>query len=119
MGLNEIMTALANKIREISGTTSALGLEAMSIKAEEVNNEVDKQTDIIALIKEAVNALPEVIETITFYIDGIPYTTEKGTTWGEWVEKNNFPQIPTYNGTHMLTSDIIEAKSYQSGGGAV
>lgn len=57
--VNDKMTALADEVRELSGTTGKLGIDAMISNVNEVNIEVDEQTDLIEQIKSAVNNLPE------------------------------------------------------------
>jgi hypothetical protein len=54
MSVNSKMTALADEIRELSGTTEAIGLDAMKIHISEANNEVDSQVELLA---QAVAAL--------------------------------------------------------------
>ena len=52
--VNEKMTALANEIRELSGTTETIGLDAMATHVGEANSEVDSQVELLA---QAVAAL--------------------------------------------------------------
>ena len=59
MSVNEKMTALANGVREISGTTSKKGIEAMTSDVNNANTEISEQTDLIDQIVDAVNNLPE------------------------------------------------------------
>lgn len=56
--LNTKMTALADEVRALSGGANALGIDAMTSSIDAANSEVGAQTDIIALIKEAANTLP-------------------------------------------------------------
>ena len=54
--VNSKMTALANEIRELSGTSEAIGIDTMKAHVGEVNDEVAIQADLIAQI---VNALED------------------------------------------------------------
>lgn len=53
--VNEKMTAIANEIRTLSGTTSAMGLDAMATHVGNANSEVDSQASLIAQIVTALN----------------------------------------------------------------
>jgi hypothetical protein len=44
------MTAIANEIRELSGTTSTLGLDAMATNLSEANDEVSVQEGLLSQI---------------------------------------------------------------------
>lgn len=57
--VNEKMTALADEIRTLSGTTGTMGLDAMASNIGDANTEISRQADIIAQIQTAVNILPE------------------------------------------------------------
>jgi hypothetical protein len=46
--VNEKMTALANGVRELSGTTEAIGIDGMTSNINEANNEIESQADLIA-----------------------------------------------------------------------
>lgn len=74
MSVNSKMTALADEIRELSGTSEALGLDAMANHISETNTEVATQADLIAQIQVAVNSLPEVssgnVETCIVTLNG-------------------------------------------------
>lgn len=48
--INEKMTAIANEIRELSGTTNAMGLDDMASNLNDANNEVGAQVDLIGQI---------------------------------------------------------------------
>lgn len=58
MSLNEKMTALADEIRELSGTTTKKGIDAMTADVNAANTEVGEQADLIAQIMAKVNSLP-------------------------------------------------------------
>lgn len=50
MTFSEKMTAIANKIRTLSGTSGALGLDAMATNIENANTEIGEQAEIIEQI---------------------------------------------------------------------
>ena len=54
MSINSKMTAIANPIRTLKGTSGAMGLDAMASNLGEVVNECDTQADLIAQIKTAL-----------------------------------------------------------------
>lgn len=54
VSVNSKMTALANEVRELSGTSGKLGLDAMTTQLGDVNDEVSSQ---VALLAQAVAAL--------------------------------------------------------------
>lgn len=59
MSINSKMTALADEVRELSGTTSPKGIDVMISDVEAANIEIANQEDLIYLISSAVNDLPE------------------------------------------------------------
>lgn len=54
MALIDKLTAIADEIRELSGTTNAMGLDAMAGNVSEANEEVSNQVDLIAQITSAL-----------------------------------------------------------------
>lgn len=54
MSVNSKMTAIADEIRELSGTTEAMGLNDMASTLVEANTEIDSQVELLA---QAVAAL--------------------------------------------------------------
>lgn len=52
--VNEKMTALADEIRELSGTTDKLGLDAMATNVSDANDEIAEQTDLLSQIANAL-----------------------------------------------------------------
>lgn len=48
MSVNSKMTAIADEIRELSGTTGAMGLDAMATHIGEANTEIDSQVELLA-----------------------------------------------------------------------
>lgn len=54
MSVNTKMTAIADKIRTLSGTTAAMGLDAMASNIENANTTIETQTDLMTQIKTAL-----------------------------------------------------------------
>lgn len=59
MSINSKMTALADEIRELSGTTTPKSLDAMTSDVDAANTEIAEQTDLISQIQAVVDSLPE------------------------------------------------------------
>jgi hypothetical protein len=57
--VNSKMTALADEVRELSGSSAKMGIDDMTTNVSIANEEVDNQTDLIAQIKAVVDNLPE------------------------------------------------------------
>ena len=55
MSVNSKMTAIADEIRELSGTAEAMGLDAMASNVGEVNAEVNSQTELLTQAVLALN----------------------------------------------------------------
>jgi hypothetical protein len=54
MSVNSKMTALADEIRELSGTTTTKSIDAMITDVDEANTEVNTQADLISQINTAL-----------------------------------------------------------------
>lgn len=54
MGVNEKMTALADEIRELSGTTETKSIDAMTTDVNAANTEIAEQADLLAQIATAL-----------------------------------------------------------------
>lgn len=54
MSVNSKMTALADEIRELSGTTTTKSIDAMTIDVDAANTEISEQMDLIAQITSAL-----------------------------------------------------------------
>ena len=54
MSVNEKMTAIADEIRELSGTTEAMGLDAMTSNLSNANTEIANQEELLAEIASAL-----------------------------------------------------------------
>ena len=59
LDLDAKMTALADKVRELSGTTTPKSIDSMTTDINAANDEVSEQASIIAQIKSVVDNLPE------------------------------------------------------------
>ena len=105
MNFNEKMTALANKIRELSGTTSEKGIEDMTLDIDEANAEVVRQAALIAEILEALNGSPslEVLEG-----DGQEYYTTAPSTLSF---RSTAPLDELQNVT--IDGEIIDPSNYE------
>lgn len=55
MSVNSKMVAIADEIRELSGATEAMGLDAMASNVGEANDEIDTQADILAQVVAALD----------------------------------------------------------------
>lgn len=70
MSVNAKMTTLADEIRELSGTTVAMGLDAMTTHIGEANDEVNSQAELIAQIVSALDGKAAGIELPTLTNEG-------------------------------------------------
>jgi hypothetical protein len=59
MGFNEKMTALADEVRELSGTTEEKSLDDLISDTTSANSEITEQTNLIDQIRQVVDTLPE------------------------------------------------------------
>lgn len=74
MSVNSKMTAIADEIRELSGTTGTIGLDAMATKLDDVNDEVASQAELIEQIVSALDGKAGGGEDVTTEINA--YTTK-------------------------------------------
>jgi hypothetical protein len=58
MSVNEKMKAIADEVRELSGTSDALGLDAMAVQISAANAQVANQDELIQQIKTALQGKP-------------------------------------------------------------
>ena len=87
MSVNSKMTALANEIRELSGTSAPLGLDAMIAHTGEVNNEVETQADLLEQIMTVLESktgyntiyIGSSVPTDDFGINGDIYVVRGGS----------------------------------------
>ena len=96
MSVNEKMTAIADEIRALSGTTEAMGLDAMATNVNGANTEVNSQTDLIGQIMTA-------LETKTAPSQGVelPTLTNEGSA-SDLLEGKQFIETctMTFKNTH-------------------
>ena len=64
MTVDSKMTAIANEIRNLSGSTGKLGLDSMASNLGDANNEVDTQADLISQISSALENKASVSPTL-------------------------------------------------------
>lgn len=71
MSVNTKMTAIADEIRTLSGTTGTMGLDAMATNVNSANTKVDSQSDLLAQIVAALEAKGAngTFETWTFTLE--------------------------------------------------
>lgn len=106
--LNTKMTAIADEIRELSGTTEAMGLDAMATHVGEANDEVSSQAELLAQIASALEGKAggsdtnEADSLITMTMNS--YTNDRVTSIGQGafayatLQSVNFPAA-TYIGS--------------------
>ena len=115
MSVNSKMTALADEIRELSGTSEAIGLDAMKAHVNEANTDVAIEADLIEQIVDALEgkaaggeqATPE----ISVNFNGL-VTATAGT-------KSSTYQLafqPAKTITPSTTSQIAVSSGYYTGG---
>lgn len=88
MSINSKMTALADEIRTLSGTTDAMGLDAMKTHVSEANDEVNNQVELLAQVVVALDGKAASGGSDTTNEDGLitrtltEYTNNRVTTIG-------------------------------------
>lgn len=96
MSVNSKMTAIADEVRELSGTTGAMGLDAMAnilhTENTSFNNNLSTQDDLITQIKNVVDSLPEaggdVEITSMVYISTAAPTSSDGNDGDIWIVRD-------------------------------
>lgn len=108
MSVHSKMTALADEIRELSGTTTTKSIDAMTSDVSAANDEVVEQADLIAQIKSAVDSLPNTggggVNKIPFLIKSSSDTydlfeAEEGMTWEQFVNSSYKDNIVLHTAT--------------------
>ena len=60
MSVNSKMTAIADEIRTLSGTTGSMGLDAMKAHIDEANDNISTEANLIAQIQAALKNMGSV-----------------------------------------------------------
>lgn len=102
MSVKAKMTAIADEIRELSGTSGAMGLDAMATNLGDANTEVSGQADLIAQIASALDGkasggnieLPELIN---------PASQEEVFLDKEFIDKDGKAKTGTFTIENELT----------------
>lgn len=116
MSVNSKMTALADEIRVLSGTTEAMGLDDMKAHVGEANDEVASQVELLAQVVAALEGKAGSgggsggAETVTVTL------APSAPMWGDgklcYLDGNGVPQIATVAGTYpVLKNSIMVANS--------
>lgn len=80
--VNTKLTALANEVRDLSGITEALSIDAMTTNISDANDEVSTQADLIDQIMSTVNELPTANSGDSYkYILHGSYTLSRNPTY--------------------------------------
>ena len=115
MSVNTKMTALADEIRELSGTTDKLGLDAMTDSVGSANAEVASQEELIASIMSALEG--KALEgTINITVDANGLITVKG---GDRVATRQLAFQPATTITPSSTSQVAVSSGHYTGGDIV
>lgn len=80
MSVYSKMTALADEIRELSGTTEALSIDAMTTNVSEANDEVNTQVDLIAQLSAA--------------LEGKAGGSSETNMYSQWIQVCSLPEAP-------------------------
>ena len=124
MSVNEKMTALADEIRELSGTTSKKGLDAMASDVNAANTEIGSQVDLIAQLAAVVNNLPTAggtpvlqDKTVTPTTSTQTVTADAGYDGLDTVTVNAMPTATQATPSiSVSTSGLITASATQTAG---
>ena len=95
----------------------------------DTSSQLTKTSDIFSGVSIVITKAEPVVDTISFTIQGDPYTAESGMTWGEWVESEYNTLGLTISGNQVVngsgealykglsqvksSSSIIEDAEYQ------
>lgn len=125
MSVSSKMTAIADEIRELSGTSGAMGLNAMKTNLSDANDKISEQAELIAQIQAAVDGLPEagggqsdlINFTIQYGNSNFPSVlncqAESGMSLGSWIfsSYNNMTSMSygsTQNGYQINQNKTIQ-----------
>lgn len=112
MSVNSKMTALADEIRELSGTTGTMGLDAMAKNVSEANDEVSSQTTLISEQDAKIAELAQVLagkagggsSTASYDTCTVNITTPAGVLYGYCAtcfEEGNVVYKHEYNSANL------------------
>lgn len=123
MSVNTKMTAIANEIRTLSGTTEAMGLDAMAAYVSEANAEISEQgallTEIAALLSNKVVPPSVVLQTKTVMPDATTQIIQPDNGY------DGLSAVTVHGDSNLVADNIAEGVSIfgvtgtHSGGGSV
>lgn len=130
MSINTKMTALADEIRELSGTTEKLGLDAMTTNVSVANDTIDSQAGLIAQIASALEgkasggSVEPVLQdkTVTPTISKQIVTADDNYDGLNTVTVNAMPTATqatpsiTVNSSGLITASATQTAGYVSAG---
>ena len=117
MSVNSKMTAIADKIRVLSGTSGAMGLDAMATHVNTANSNVSTEAGLIAQIQSALEgkaagggSVETCTVTITFPVGDVYYSGGGGYKRRVYVETVDYT---SNTGITTYEQDALEG-SYRS-----
>jgi hypothetical protein len=101
MSVNSKMTAIADEIRELSGTTGTMGLDAMATNVAEANGLVDSEAELIARIATALEgkAAGGGGSSGNFEAVTVSIVNDRGAVWVDYISPDGYVSKSLENGT--------------------